>query len=267
MRRWADVTTHRLVGVVTYYGKHYSTFFFHTKLQLWIYFDDASVSEVGPDWQHVVDKCRRGHFQPLLLLYADPNGTAVSTATAPTTVTLVGSKQPQTRNANPYGSLPPAQRRSLTPNPELMGGDGRHHAVQPRRAVTPSPDTSGGHLKRPQRCNAADFRDYQNITDLEGLYGQQPPDDVFESQPPASPNSDAIYIHRQTVESILRTQMGHVAGGSHSCSDLKIAMAPSANIPRCRDSGNWSGDRNSASSSSSTTMDNPYLYIMGRAQR
>ena len=44
--RWAGLTTHRLVGVVTYYGKHYSTFFFHTKLQLWIYFDDASVSEV-----------------------------------------------------------------------------------------------------------------------------------------------------------------------------------------------------------------------------
>ena len=30
--RWAELTTHRLVGVVTYYGKHYSTFFFHTKL-------------------------------------------------------------------------------------------------------------------------------------------------------------------------------------------------------------------------------------------
>ena len=40
------MTSHRLVGVVTYYGKHYSTFFFHTKLQLWIYFDDATVSEV-----------------------------------------------------------------------------------------------------------------------------------------------------------------------------------------------------------------------------
>ena len=38
------------------------------------------------------------------------------------------------------------------------------------------------------------------------------------------------------------------------------------NIPRRRDSGNWSGDRNSASSSSSTSMDNPYLYLVGKVR-
>lgn len=31
-----------------------------------------------------------------------------------------------------------------------------------------------------------------------------------------------------------------------------------------RDSGNWSGDRNSASSSSSTSLENPYHYILGK---
>ena len=36
----------QLVGIVTYYGKHYSTFFFHSKLRTWIYFDDARVKEV-----------------------------------------------------------------------------------------------------------------------------------------------------------------------------------------------------------------------------
>jgi len=35
-----------LVGVVCYYLKHYSTFFFHAKRKLWISFDDACVSEV-----------------------------------------------------------------------------------------------------------------------------------------------------------------------------------------------------------------------------
>lgn len=44
---WARATTHNLVGIVTYYGKHYSTFFFHTKLRVWIYFDDATVREVS----------------------------------------------------------------------------------------------------------------------------------------------------------------------------------------------------------------------------
>lgn len=33
-----------------------------------------------------------------------------------------------------------------------------------------------------------------------------------------------------------------------------------------RDSGNWSGDRNSASSSSSTSLENPYQYFVGKIQ-
>jgi len=44
---------HQLFGVVTYYGKHYSTFFYHTKLKIWIYFDDANVREIGPRWEQV----------------------------------------------------------------------------------------------------------------------------------------------------------------------------------------------------------------------
>ncbi|MEQ2215637.1 hypothetical protein XENOCAPTIV_003642, partial [Xenoophorus captivus] len=35
-----------LVGMVCYYGKHYSTFFFQTKVRRWMYFDDAHVKEV-----------------------------------------------------------------------------------------------------------------------------------------------------------------------------------------------------------------------------
>lgn len=247
---FAEVTTHRLVGVVTYYGKHYSTFFFHTKLQLWIYFDDASVSEVGPDWQHVVDKCRRGHFQPLLLLYADPEGTAVPTATAPSAITPVGAAvtvksggvlpvvraPPTGQQGGQYGgSLP----RSLADN-AIGGGPGR-------RAITPNPTES--------------YRDYQNITDLEGMF-QQHPDEVFHPQEP-------VYIHRQTVESILRAQQQATTSSSissdSSSSDLnKMMLLAGSNQPRCRDSGNWSGDRNSASSSSSTSMDNPYHYILNR---
>jgi len=42
-----DPTPLHLVGVVCYYGKHYSTFFFHSKVHEWIYFDDATVKQVG----------------------------------------------------------------------------------------------------------------------------------------------------------------------------------------------------------------------------
>lgn len=44
--RWAHMNSHELVGIVSYYGKHYTTFFFHTKLKVWVYFDDANVQEV-----------------------------------------------------------------------------------------------------------------------------------------------------------------------------------------------------------------------------
>ncbi|XP_057378229.1 uncharacterized protein LOC130700222 isoform X1 [Daphnia carinata] len=248
--RWAEMTTHRLVGVVTYYGKHYSTFFFHTKLQLWIYFDDASVSEVGPDWQHVVDKCRRGHFQPLLLLYADPEGTAVPTATAPSAITPVGAKP----RPHQYGSL--SRPRSITPNPmPVQQQQPQNYNV--RRAITPNMELIQHSLNRrpaPLPQQQQDFRDYQNISDLEGIFHQ--PDEVFH---------EPVYIQRQTVESILRAQQQSALPASDP--DLKIAMLPGANMPRSRDSGNWSGDRNSASSSSSTSMDNPYLYMMNRNQR
>ncbi|KAF7657777.1 hypothetical protein LDENG_00021770 [Lucifuga dentata] len=66
-----------LVGMVCYYGKHYSTFFFQTKIRKWMYFDDAHVKEIGPKWKDVVSRCIKGHYQPLLLLYADPRGMPV----------------------------------------------------------------------------------------------------------------------------------------------------------------------------------------------
>nr|XP_027200328.1 uncharacterized protein LOC113794404 [Dermatophagoides pteronyssinus] len=71
-----------LVGLVTYYGKHYSTYIFNTKLSQWIYFDDATVRVVGSQWQQVVEKCIKGHFQPLLLLYSNPNAKIINTKNA-----------------------------------------------------------------------------------------------------------------------------------------------------------------------------------------
>uniref|UniRef100_A0AAZ3S1P9 USP domain-containing protein n=1 Tax=Oncorhynchus tshawytscha TaxID=74940 RepID=A0AAZ3S1P9_ONCTS len=72
-----------LVGMVCYYGKHYSTFFFQTKIRKWMYFDDAHVKEIGPKWKDVVARCIKGHYQPLLLLYADPRGTPVVSQDCP----------------------------------------------------------------------------------------------------------------------------------------------------------------------------------------
>ncbi|XP_058155018.1 ubiquitin carboxyl-terminal hydrolase 54 isoform X7 [Dasypus novemcinctus] len=41
------------------------------------------LGDIGPRWKDVVTKCIKGHYQPLLLLYADPQGTPVSTQDLP----------------------------------------------------------------------------------------------------------------------------------------------------------------------------------------
>ncbi|CAO2599956.1 Inactive ubiquitin carboxyl-terminal hydrolase 53 [Lemmus lemmus] len=71
-----------LVGMICYTSRHYCAFAFHTKSAKWVFFDDAHVKEIGTRWKDVVSKCIRCHLQPLLLFYANPDGTAVSTEDA-----------------------------------------------------------------------------------------------------------------------------------------------------------------------------------------
>jgi hypothetical protein len=39
----------------------------------------AQYEQVGPSWSDVIEECRKAHFQPLLLVYTNPNSTAVDT--------------------------------------------------------------------------------------------------------------------------------------------------------------------------------------------
>ncbi|KAJ8382882.1 hypothetical protein SKAU_G00036600 [Synaphobranchus kaupii] len=77
-----------LVGMICYSSRHYCTFAYHTKSSKWVFFDDATVKEIGSKWKDVVTKCIRGHFQPLLLFYSNPDGGAVSTEDAPKQTTM-----------------------------------------------------------------------------------------------------------------------------------------------------------------------------------
>ncbi|KAG5313217.1 UBP54 hydrolase, partial [Pseudoatta argentina] len=248
--RWGASTVHNLVGVVTYYGKHYSTFFFHTKLKVWIYFDDATVKEIGPRWEQVVEKCRRGRYQPLLLLYATPAGTPVNTESAPKTII------PFPNNNGLKTSPKNSVRRSITPSPEKPSINSTA-----RRAITPNPD-SPPHLYTQRSV----YSDYQNLTDIQNnIFGNQSVDTV-------DGEIESKYISRRAVENVMQQQKKQQMQLTRS---LSVGSAPQdgisipdhMNVPRRRDSGNWSGDRNSASSSSSTTMDNTYLYIVNKMQR
>ena len=108
---------YHLTAVIAYYGKHYSTFCYHGKHQEWVYLDDANVrkvsvthnsycfliwgyyilnptissllfvmwSQVGKKWSDVKELFKKGHYQPLLLLYTCPSATPIDASTALTT--------------------------------------------------------------------------------------------------------------------------------------------------------------------------------------
>ncbi|KAK5599352.1 hypothetical protein CRENBAI_022253 [Crenichthys baileyi] len=71
-----------LVGMICYYSHHYCAFAYHTKSSKWVFFDDATVKEIGSRWKDVVSKCIKGHFQPLLLFYSNPDGSSIYTEDA-----------------------------------------------------------------------------------------------------------------------------------------------------------------------------------------
>lgn len=305
--RWAATVTHHLVGMVTYYGKHYSTFFYHTKLGVWIYFDDATVREIGPHWKQVVDKCRRGHFQPLLLLYANPNGTPVPTANAPNTIINCMSDHKKRQlelqkmlvERHKYSQQHPLHTPlDLLPCPAANGindrtywqcsnwpqGNGTHYSSTKgntrSNTIMHSSVPSSHQLKQRMRT----YSDTSIVSES--------PNDCFAKQDDCTSDSvldselNSTYISRQTVESVLNlqrlqrqrslngTSVGAVVPGSrNSNSSLEsfensLQMREKASdgaegVPRRRDSGNWSGDRNSASSASSTSLDGSYYYLAG----
>ncbi|CAL8327399.1 unnamed protein product [Lota lota] len=72
-----------LVAMICYSSRHYCSFAFHTKTSKWVFFDDATVKEIGSRWKDVVTKCIKGHFQPLLLFYSNPDGSAISVDDVP----------------------------------------------------------------------------------------------------------------------------------------------------------------------------------------
>lgn len=315
--RWASTVTHHLVGIVTYYGKHYSTFFFHTKLCVWIYFDDATVREIGPHWQQVVDKCHRGHFQPLLLLYANPNGTPVSTATAPTSVIHYISEHKKkqmdlkrsTSEKHRYGQQNGKKNEQLSAGMHIAGDVpwSRGSYLSSKKGISmggrsamqeplPILDMAFAHCAKPRARTYSDTsimseRPYEPHGSGSDLEAQHTMEGVRHMAKQAGRDNtldadiNSTYISRQAVESVLSLQhlqrqralhgasTSVVPGSRNSSSSLEsfensLHMREKASdcidgTCRRRDSGNWSGDRNSASSASSTSLDGPYYCASG----
>ncbi|XP_037932482.1 uncharacterized protein LOC119667265 [Teleopsis dalmanni] len=277
-QRWAHGVQHELVGIVSYYGKHYTTFFFHTKLKVWVYFDDANVKEVGPNWEGVVDKCSRGRYQPLLLLYAVPQ---------PATAPQIAQQYLQELSAQST-----VVRRAITPSPE------KPNMGNTRRAITPTPLRSPNDYQNLSVIQKNIFSTAQNKgnDETDAYISRKTVEHVLHAQyqnlnviqdkifanGTAIDEKDGAYLNRKPIENVLNAQLarkqhlqlqrshsaesGHISGSSNGSSPPSdgLTMPDHLNQPRRRDSGNWSGDRNSASSASSTTLDNPYLYMVGK---
>lgn len=59
---------HVLRGLISYYGKHYMSFFYSEKHDSWFFFDDATIKRVG-NFQDVKDKCLKGKMIPCTMFY------------------------------------------------------------------------------------------------------------------------------------------------------------------------------------------------------
>ncbi|XP_070506132.1 uncharacterized protein ec isoform X2 [Chironomus tepperi] len=274
--RWAHTNSHELVGVVSYYGKHYTTFFFHTKLKVWVYFDDANVQEVGPNFDAVVDKCSRGRYQPLLLLYALPQPPAPTlngyqSDASVTSSTLTGSNR-RAITPSPEKTQIGLTRRAITPTPNRAVCEYQNLSViQNKIFNTNGSDETDVYISRRTVENVINAQ-YQNLNVIQEKIFYNNSNNLTSSGNSSSSSEEKEYISRSQLEAQMAKKQQ--LARSLSAESASISSSPShsdglsipdhLNQPRRRDSGNWSGDRNSASSSSSTTLDNPYLYLMNK---
>nr|XP_061810946.1 inactive ubiquitin carboxyl-terminal hydrolase 53-like [Nerophis lumbriciformis] len=137
-----------LVGMICFSSRHYCAFAYHTKSSKWVFFDDATVKEVGSRWKDVVSKCIKGHFQPLLLFYANPNGSAI-TAEDPSQRNLGQNQHKDTENGEGKSrnkSIPSPKKLELAFEnfQALLGLQGHLKPKTPSTLSRNSAHTSGG---------------------------------------------------------------------------------------------------------------------------
>ncbi|XP_055014055.1 inactive ubiquitin carboxyl-terminal hydrolase 53 isoform X2 [Boleophthalmus pectinirostris] len=124
-----------LVGMICFSSKHYSAFAYHTKSSKWMFFDDATVKEIGSKWKDVASKCIRGHFQPLLLFYTNPEGTPVSNEDAPRQTTMCPRYKTQVNGdvsvKHPLGSPKKYQDPFMERSGDVARKDRGHRKTDP----------------------------------------------------------------------------------------------------------------------------------------
>lgn len=152
-------------------------------------------------------------------------------------------------------------RRAITPTPARALCDYQNLSVIQKSIFVDDKPETAGYISRKTVESVLNAQNYQNLNVIQ--------DKIFPQQP-----NKGDYITKKQIESIMKKQVSRslsadsaaaaAPGNSPPSSNDGLCVPDHLNQPRRRDSGNWSGDRNSASSSSSTTLDNPYLYLVGK---
>lgn len=126
--------------------------------------------QIGPKWKDVVSRCIKGHYQPLLLLYADPRGTPVILQESPNPQLELAhcskagydsedsgtAQRPLCHGASP-GPRKVTVRRRRPPTPPARRGNwtlslsGREPSISSDTRTDSSTDSSG---HRPPRSRA-----------------------------------------------------------------------------------------------------------------
>lgn len=230
-----------------------------------------------------MDKCSRGRYQPLLLLYALPQPPAPTNGYQSDASISSSNTAPNRRaiTPSPEKTQIGLTRRAITPTPnramceyqnlsviqnKIFGGNNNNN-------ISNGTDETDAYISRRAVETIMNAQQYQNLNVIQEKIFYNNSNNLTSSGNSSSSSEEKEYISRSQLEAQMAKKQQ--LGRSLSAESTSVSSSPSQNSdglsipdhlnqPRRRDSGNWSGDRNSASSSSSTTLDNPYLYLMNK---
>lgn len=208
-----------------------------------------------------MDKCSRGRYQPLLLLYATPQPqTNQQQQQQPT----IQADMITRRAITPSPEKPPigSTRRAITPTPNRTPCDYQNLSVIQSK-IFPNEDMDE-YVRRKSLTNAP----YQNLNSYQETifpYHNNNNNGNINNSLNGDPAKDGYINHQSQIARKQPLNLHRsLSAESATVHQDGLSIPEHLNQPRRRDSGNWSGDRNSASSSSSTTLENPYLYLVGK---
>jgi hypothetical protein len=226
--------------------------------------------KVGPNFEAVVDKCSRGRYQPLLLLYALPQVPIVAQNGYQSDASSVTNISPLNRRAitpSPEKTTIGLTRRAITPQPNRANCEYQNLSVIQNKIFGTGNDETDVYISRRTVENVMNAQ-YQNLNVIqEKIFFNSPNNNLTSSGNSSSSSEEKEYISRSQLDAQKKQQLGRSLSAESASVPLNsdgLSIPDHLNQPRRRDSGNWSGDRNSASSSSSTTLDNPYMFLMNK---